>query len=176
MDDLVDKLQDTVLYMRTVELRICHDNHYIHGMRIAIRHDAWKDPRNNELLDTFYSSKDTVLADHHRKFYEHYVGSQEGVCDTVHLAKGEKIISILFKYDNVIRSVEVKKNDGSIVKLGEEDPLHHKNYETDIINFTKGEEIVGVMGMLEKDKKTAGVANHFVSMGFITNQCENTKL
>lgn len=30
--------------------------------------------------------------------------------------------------------------------------------------------------MIEHDKKTAGVANHFVSMGFITNQCENQKL
>lgn len=63
----------------------------------------------------------------------------------------------------------MKKNDGTVVVLGEEDPHNHKNYKTDIINFTNGEEIVGVFGMIEHDKKTAGVANHFVSMGFITN-------
>ena len=75
MDDLVDRLGDNVLYMRTVDIKVCTDKHYIHGMRIAVRHDATKDPEQNEKLDTFYTSKDTVLADHHRKFYEHMVGS-----------------------------------------------------------------------------------------------------
>lgn len=89
---------------------------------------------------------------------------------------GESISAILIKYDTVIRSIEVKKSDGTVMKLGEEDPLHLKDYQTEIINFTNGEEIVGVFGMIEHDKKTAGVANHFVSMGFITNQCENTNL
>lgn len=61
--------------MRTTDLKVCTDNHYIHGMRIALKHDDSKDPEHNENLDTFYSSKDTALADHHQRFYEHYVGS-----------------------------------------------------------------------------------------------------
>ena len=60
--------------------------------------------------------------------------------------------------------------------MGEEDPYQRKNYKTDTIEFAKGEEIVGIYGMIEKDKRTAGVANHFVSLGFITNTCENTGL
>jgi len=79
------------------------------------------------------------------------------------------------KYDDVIRHIEITKSDGTMLSLGEEDEAW-KTYETDTIAFRRGEEIVGVYGMIEKDKKTAGVANHFVSIGFITNACENTDL
>ena len=56
------------------------------------------------------------------------------------------------------------------MKLGEEVPLSN---EYDILNFPNGEEIVGIYGMMGKDQ---GVANHFVSIGFIINQCKNENL
>lgn len=75
----------------------------------------------------------------------------------------------------MIRHIEVTKSDDTVLSLGEKD-LAWKTYEEDTIDFRQGEEIVGMYGMIEKDKRTAGVANHFVSMGFITNSCENTNL
>ena len=81
------------------------------------------------------------------------VGSQEGKCLNVHMGRGERIIQILVKYDTVIRHITVKKSDGTIVELGEEDPMHHKDdiYQSKILNFPNGEEIVGIYGMIEKD-------------------------
>ena len=92
MDDLVDELQERVLYMRTTDLKICSTRKFIHGARVALKHDITKDPENNSLLDTFYSSKDTILADHHQRYFEHFVGSQEGKCHNLHLEMGERII------------------------------------------------------------------------------------
>lgn len=177
MDDLVDRLQEKVLYMRTTDLKVCSTNHFIHGMRIALKHDYTKDPEHNSKLDNFYSSETTIVSDHSQRFYEHYVGSQEGNCKNVHLERGERIIQIAIKYDTIIRHITVKKSDGTIIELGEEDPYNMKLYKTKILNFPNGEEIVGVYGMIEKDKKKSdGVANHFVSMGFITNQCKTENL
>ena len=56
------------------------------------------------------------------------------------------------------------------------DDLQHE-----IVNFTHGEEIVGMYGKLEsmKERSTWGreyVSKNFVSLGFILNQCENMKL
>ena len=65
MDDLVDQLGERVLYMRTTDLKIFTDKHYIHGMRVAMKHDDSKDPEHNENLDSYKSSETTILADHH---------------------------------------------------------------------------------------------------------------
>jgi len=168
-------LGEKVLYMRTTDLKIYTDSHYVHGMRIAMKHDDKKDPEHIENLDSFNSSETTIVADHHQRFYEHAVGSAEGKTHNVHLEWGESIRSVTLKYDDVIRHIEVTKSDGSVLSLGEVDEAW-KAYQTDTINFSRGEEVVGVYGMIDKDKKTAGVANHFVSMGFITNTCENQDL
>ena len=165
--------------MRTTDLKVCTTRKYIHGMKVALRHDYTKDPYDNSKLDSFYTSKDTILADHHQRFHEHFVGSQEGKCHNVHLEKGERIIQMLVKYDTVIRHITVKKSDGTIIELGEEDPMHHKDdiYKTEILNFPNGEEIVGIYGTTVKETKHGdGVANHLVSLGFILNQCENENL
>ena len=92
MDDLVDRLQEKVLYMRTTDLKVCSTNHFIHGMRVALKHDITKDPANNSKLDNFYSSGTKIVSDHNLRFYEHYVGFQEGKCKKVHLERGERII------------------------------------------------------------------------------------
>ena len=65
MDDLVDSLQEKVLYMRTTDFKVCTTRKFVHGAQIALKHDIHKDPENNSKLETFYTSKDTVLADHH---------------------------------------------------------------------------------------------------------------
>ena len=65
MDDLVDQLQENVLYMRTTNFAVCTTRKFVHGARIALKHDIHKDPENNSKLDTFYTSRDTILADHH---------------------------------------------------------------------------------------------------------------
>ena len=53
-----------------------------------------------------------------------------------------------------------------------------EDLEHNIINFTHGEEIVGIYGKLESQttKNMAGrrfTTKNFVSLGFILNQCEN---
>ena len=65
MDDLVDQLGEKVLYMRTTDLKMYTDNHYVHGMRVAMKHDDKKDPEHNDILDNYNSSEDSILADHH---------------------------------------------------------------------------------------------------------------
>ena len=80
MDDLVEKLSDKVLWMRTTDLFVCANQDAIYGVRIALEHDKVKDPEHNMLLSTFYDTDATVREDgatsqHEIKFYEHMVGS-----------------------------------------------------------------------------------------------------
>ena len=42
------------------------------------------------------------------------------------------------------------------------------------MNFTKGEEIIGVFGRSDRDSR--GITTHFVSLGFILNQCNDDTL
>ena len=59
---------------------------------------------------------------------------------------------------------------------GQIDDLEHE-----IINFTHGEEIVGMFGKIETNEETntqgkTSVKKNFVSLGFILNQCETMRL
>ena len=89
MDDLVNELQEKVLFMRTSDLKVCHDDNYIHGIRVALIHDYEKDPDHNKFLDSYYS--DTILTDHDRKFYMHMDGAEDGYCKNIPLRRDEKI-------------------------------------------------------------------------------------
>jgi len=83
MDDLVNDLQERVLFMRTSDVMVCYDEHYIHGLRLSLKHDGAKDPNHRQYLDTYYS--ETILEDHDRKYYEHIIGQQNGYCQNINL-------------------------------------------------------------------------------------------
>ena len=179
LDNLVDELQDKVLFMRLDSIKVCHSAHYIHGIRIALIHDYTKDPEHNQALDTFYSK--TAAPNRDLKFYEHMIGTQTGDCKNINLKENVRIMAILVKYEKgVVRSLEFKKSDGTFVKVGEEDEPR-KSYFEDIINFTRNEDIVGVFGRTEPNTSqsvvhTTPVGERFVSLGFILNTCETTRL
>ena len=165
--------------MKTDSIRVCHTGHFIHGIRLALIHDRSKDPEHNQSLDTFYST--TAAPNRDRKFYEHMIGTQTGDCKNIAFQNGVRLLAVLVKYEKgIIRSLEFKKSDGTFVKVGEEDDVH-KSYFEDIINFTRNEEIVGIFGRTEPNISKSvvhvnAVGEHFVSLGFVLNQCENTRL
>ena len=60
MDDLVETLEDKVLFMRTTDLFVCASGDAIYGVRVALEHDKAKDPEHNMALSTFYDDDATV--------------------------------------------------------------------------------------------------------------------
>ena len=151
MDDLVNELQEKVLFMRTSDLKVCHDDKYIHGIRVALIHDYQKDPDHNKFLDSYYS--DTILSDHDRKYYMHIDGGEEGYCKNIPLRRDEKIESIKIMYDDWVRAMEFTKNTGQKILLGQTDSTKIKNLKYDIVNFNENEEIVGVFGTIQEIQK-----------------------
>ena len=117
MDDLVDDLQEKVLFMRTSDLKVCHDDNYIHGIRVALIHDYQKDPEHNKFLESYYS--DTILSDHDRKYYMHIDGDEDGYCKNIPLRRDEKIESIKIMYDDWVRAMEFTKNTGEKIRVGQ---------------------------------------------------------
>lgn len=62
-----------------------------------------------------------------------------------------------------------------IVRRGEQDDPH-KEYKSDIINFMNGESIIALYGRTEQGKKRGSYPYHFVTLGFVTNQCSIGRL
>ena len=44
LDGIINKLQRNVLFMRTTDFYVCHDEQYVHGIRVVLQHDPAKDP------------------------------------------------------------------------------------------------------------------------------------
>jgi len=102
------------------------------------------------------------------------LGVQDGNCEFIYVNDDEKISSVVVHHDDkMIRMLEFKMSTNRIQKVGlwtgVWDDLEHE-----IINFTRGEEIVGVFGKVA-DLTTQNMAltkfttKSFVSLGFILN-------
>lgn len=109
------------------------------------------------------------------------LGEQDGECEYVYVNEHEKIESVVVHHDDrMIRVMEFKMSTDRIQKVGMWTGLMD-DLEHEFINFTHGEEIVGIFGKIAEHTSTnmAGTKNtskNFVSLGFIVNQCENFKL
>lgn len=44
LSEIINKLQRNALFTRNTDLFICHDDDYIHGIRVVLEHDEMKDP------------------------------------------------------------------------------------------------------------------------------------
>ena len=74
MDDIVNKMHENVLWMKTSDMLVCADDSYVHGVRLALSHDTLKDPDNLQKMDNYWS--DTLFQDGDtQKFVEHVVGT-----------------------------------------------------------------------------------------------------
>ena len=87
---------------------------------------------------------------------------------------------MLIRYDNnVIRSIEFKKSEEEIIKVGDfVNPPDNKPLWHHVTRFPVGEDIIGVFGRTENTNPLDGSApaTHFVSLGFFMNRCENPRL
>ena len=178
MDNIVD-IGDKSLFMRTASILVCSDNDYIHGVAVALDHDKEKDPAHNQFLDNFYS-EDAGTPDYDKTFYEDLIGADEGECEVVDVPEGERIEAVMIYYsDGAIRNLQFKLSDGTYQLVG-------TNYDNsgrvkqEIVNFSHGEEILGIYGKTDnrdpESDDTERSPDHFVTMGFIVNQCDNMQM
>lgn len=178
MNDLVYGLEEKVLYMRLSDFNACFDEEYIHSIRLSMIHDIKKDPERAQELDSFY--EDGPYKGKDKVYFEHMLGTQRGRCKNIHFEPGESIKAILIRYDDyVIRTLEIKKDNDEIIKLGEyELPDGQKPLWHHVINVGGSHEIIGAYGRTyEIESKNNGApASHFVSLGFFINKCANPRL
>ena len=171
---------EQIMFMRTVDLMVCNSAQRIHGIRISLNHDPKKDPDHNEYLDNFYSGH-MYQKNLDKTYYTGMLGEQEGDCQYIYIDEGERIEAVVIHHDDqLIRVMEFRMSSNRIEKAGswtgQIDDLEHE-----IINFTHGEEIVGLFGKIETQEETntqgkTSVKKNFVSLGFILNQCETMRL
>ena len=168
---------EKVMFMRTASLLVCSSTQRIHGIQVALRHDPAKDPAHNEFLDNFYSG--TAAPDHDKTFYTSMLGVTDGDCDYVYVSEGEKIEAVVVHHDErLIRVLEFKSSTGRVQKVGLWTG-QMEQLDSETLNLTHGEEIVGLYGGVETETThsiTTGeefTTQNFASLGFIMNQCED---
>ena len=94
--------------------------------------------------------------------------------------EGERIEAVMIYYsDGAIRNLQFKLSDGTYQLVG-------TNYDNsgrvkqEIVNFSHGEEILGIYGKTDnrdpESDDTERSPDHFVTMGFIVNQCDNMQM
>lgn len=143
-----------------------------------MQHDARKDPAHNEFLDTFYSN--TRAPNHDKTFYGGMLGKQNGQCTNVHVDESNHIDALIVYHSRgAIRNLEFKFSDGTTKKVGEHQD-YTGNLKQEIVNFPHGEEILGIYGKTKTDEITTMKGkfkeDHFASLGFIVNRCDNYKM
>ena len=134
--------------MRTVDMFVCSSTNRIHGIRVSLRHDPKKDPAHNEFLDNFYTNT-MYQPNYDKTYYTSMLGEQDGECKYVYINEGERIEAVVIHHDaDLIRVMEFRMSTDRIETVGEWSGLMEQ-LDHEIINFTHGEEIVGMFGKLE---------------------------
>ena len=108
------------------------------------------------------------------------LGKQNGKCTNVHLDEDNHIDALIVYHSRgAIRNLEFKFSDGTTRKVGEHQD-YTGNLKQEIVNFPHGEEILGLYGKTKTDNITTMKGkfseDHFASLGFIVNRCDNFKM
>jgi len=98
----------------------------------------------------------------------------------VEVPEGERIEAVMIYHnDGAIRNLQFKLSDGTYQLVGTNYDASG-NVKQEIVNFAHGEEILGIYGKTvnrdpEQDDDEES-PDHFVTMGFIVNQCDNMQM
>ena len=132
---------------------MCNSAQRIHGVRISLSHDPKKDPDHNEFLDNFYTDH-YYQPNYDKTYYTGMLGEQDGDCQYIYVNEGERIEAVVIHHDDdLIRVMEFKMSTNRIEKAGTWTGLM-EDLDHEIINFTHGEEIVGMFGKIETQEET----------------------
>ena len=139
LSEIINQLQRNALFTRNTDLYICHDDNYIHGIRVVLQHDEVKDPEYKQLIDNFYEEDDPYFE---QKFYEHMIGSNHGACSNVHFESGVKLQTLRIEHDDeAIHKLEFQLTDGTKKIIGgainetSGNSAFPKKYESRTFNF-----------------------------------------
>ena len=130
-------------------------------------------------MDSYYTDQ-RWQPNYDHTFYTGMLGEQDGKCEYVYVNPGERIEKLVIYHDKLIRVLEFTMSTGRTEKAGEWSGWL-EDLDSQIIDLSKGQEIVGLYGKLEQTqrKNMSGsiVKRHnFVSLGIILNQCTKEQL